>query len=155
MCKQMRQIISMGVICLLLVGLGGIAEWAMAANDDDASAANGYTLDLTQRAAVKIIGADVVNARAMKFVQIEIAKVVNPAKLPLSFNVHYQPAQGDKILLGTFSLFPPDNPGTFIVATNGTLQNGGVVIVTLAPLQKTDEKTEIRVQIKRISFNAS
>lgn len=153
MCKQTRQIISLGVICLLLVGLGGIAERAMAA-DDDASAADGYTLDLAQRAAIKTIGADVANAPAMKFVQIEVAQVINPAKLPLSFNVYYQPAQGDKILLGTFSLFPPDNPGTFIVATNGNLQNGGVVIVSLTPLQKIDEKAELRVQIKRIAFVA-
>lgn len=155
MCKQIRQLISLGVVCLLLVGLGEMAERAMAANDEDGSAANGYTLDLAQPAAVKTIGADLANAQAMKFVRIEIDKVVNPAKLPLSFNVHYQPAQGDKILLGTFSLFPPDNPGIFIVATNGNLQNGGVVIVTLAPLQKIDEKAELRVQIKRIAFVGS
>jgi hypothetical protein len=67
--------------------------------------------------------------------------------------VYYQATQGEKSLLGTFSLFPPDNPGKFIVATRSKLQNGGIVSVSLMPLEHVDEAAEIRVQLKRISFH--
>ena len=89
-----------------------------------------------------------------KFVQIEVTHVNNPQRIPLSFAVHFQPAQGEAIYLGNFSLFPPDNPGKFIVSTQGKLKSGGAVTVTLVPLQRVSGESEIRVQLKRFSFLA-
>lgn len=109
-----------------------------------------YELDLTRRVAVQRIDAGDAVLRSMKFVQIEVTQVINPRRLPLSFTVDFQPAQGERFYLGTFSLFPPDNPGKFIVATQGKLQPGGAVIVTLVPLARVDEHAEVRVMIHGI-----
>ena len=152
-CKPTRQGIWKGRICsVLLIWLGNTGV-AMADNDiAGSSIANGYSLDLANRTGVKTISREVTAPQAMKFVQIEVAEVFNPLKIPLSFSVHYQPAHGEKSLLGTFSLFPPDNPGTFIVATRGKLRSGGMIIVSLVPLEHVDEEAKIRVRLKRISF---
>src|SRR5579862_8602594 len=50
-----------------------------------------------------------------KFVEVEIAQVVNPGAAGLSFEVFFEPAGAPRRFLGTFSLFPADRPGTFIV----------------------------------------
>ena len=154
MCKPTRQGIWKGCICfMLLVWLGNALGIAMAGNDvAGSSSATGYSLDLANRTGVKTISQEVDTPQAVKFVQIEVAEVFNQLKIPLSFSVHYQPAHGEKSLLGTFSLFPPDNPGTFIVATRGKLRSGGMIMVSLVPLEHVDEKAEIRVRLKRISF---
>ena len=154
MCKPTCQGIWKGSICsMLMVWLGNALGIAMTGNGGTGSSlATGYSLDLTNRTGVMTISQEVTTPQAIKFVQIEVAKVFNPQKIPLSFSVHYQPVHGEKSLLGTFSLFPPDNPGTFIVATRGELQSGGMVIVSLVPLEHVGEKAEIQVQLKRISF---
>jgi hypothetical protein len=66
--------------------------------------------------------------------------------------VHYQPIKGEKSFLGIFSLFPPNNPGTFIIATQGKLETGGIIIVSLNLLQEPRDLNEIRVLLKRISL---
>jgi hypothetical protein len=66
-----------------------------------------------------------------RFVQVEVINVKNPQKRPAQFEVHYQPADGEKILLGGFSLYPPDNPGKFIVPTQGKVKRDGMLILTL------------------------
>lgn len=154
MCRPICQCIWKGDICLMLLfWLGNALGVAMSGNEAaGSSVATGYSLDLANRTAVKTIGQEVTTPQTVKFVQIEVAEVFNPRKIPLSFSVHYQPVHGEKSLLGTFSLFPPDNPGTFIVATRGKLRIGGMVIVSLVPLEPVDEDAEIRVQLKRISF---
>jgi hypothetical protein len=125
----------------------------MAGKDGEGQAnAVGHELTLAARTAEVLVGAEAVAPRPKKFVQVEVAQVVNPRRIPLSFTVHYRPAAGDALLLGTFSLFPPDNPGTFIVATQGKLQPGGTVTVALAPLVETGGDADVRVQVRRISF---
>lgn len=76
----------------------------------------------------------------------------NPQRIPLSFDIHFRPAQGAKNYLGSFSLYPADNPGKFIVATQGKLRTGGTVSVTLMPLQRVDDDEKIRVRLARLSF---
>ncbi len=117
--------------------------------------AGGYTLDGVTRSAVQTIDPEVTAPQTKKFVQINVAEVINPQRIPLSFEVHYRNVQGEKIFLGTFSLFPPDNPGTFIVATGGRLQTGGTVIVSLIPLQEINVQSEVQVCLKRIAFVAT
>jgi hypothetical protein len=66
----------------------------------------------------------------VKFVQIRIAEVNNPHRTGLTFDVEFQSDNGKRIALGTFSLYPADHPGTFIVATQGQVKSAGSVIVT-------------------------
>lgn len=48
--------------------------------------------------------------------------------------------------------FPPDNPGNFIVATQGKLQTGGTIIVSLILLEEVHALQAIRIRLMRISF---
>lgn len=137
-----------GVLLLLYVG----SACASNPNDDAQLPGNGYQLDSTTREVAQTIDPDIAEPQHKKFVKIEVVTVVNPRNIPLSFEVHYQPVQGKPFLLGTFSLFPPDNPGDFIVATEGKLQTGGVIIVSLMPLTKSKDLPDIHVRIKPISL---
>ena len=118
----------------------------------DSAAVKAYTLDLTRRSISQAIDDNVAAPHTRKFVKIDVTNVFNPHMIPLSFNVHYRTLQGEERLLGTFSLFPPDNPGSFLVATQGQLKTGGAVIVSLIPLEQTDMPKELRIQLKRLTF---
>jgi hypothetical protein len=87
-----------------------------------------------------------------KFVQVEVTKVVNPKKYPLTFQVHYQLNSKVKTYLGSFSLYPSDNPGKFIVATQGKLKNEGAIILSLVIPDNVDAGDTIKVAIKKIRF---
>src|SRR5215204_4679456 len=69
--------------------------------------------------------------RTPKFVVVRITQVENPQRVPLSFTVGFRPARGDKIALGTFSLYPANQPGRFIVATQGKVEPSGEITVEL------------------------
>lgn len=114
----------------------------------------GYELTLSHPTAHQLVGADVASPQAQAFVRIEVTQVSNPRRIPLSFDVRFQPGQGEEIRLGSFSLFPPDNPGKFIVATGGKLRTGGKVSVTLVPLQRAGDEAQIRVRLARLGFRA-
>lgn len=82
------------------------------------------------------LAADVDAGRAAagsKFVVIEITAVTNPRQLPLSFTVAYDSPARREVTLGTFSLFPPSNPGRFIIATQGQVKPGGKILLSLNP----------------------
>ena len=87
-----------------------------------------------------------------KFVQVDVAQVINPAKYGLSFDVYYQPTGGEKIRLGTFSLYPADNPGKFIVPTQGHLTREGSIIVSLLVTDPAAKDVPLRVGIGRIAL---
>ena len=115
----------------------------------------GYELSLAHPTVHQLVGADVASPRTQSFVWIEVTQVRNPQRIPLSFEVGFQPGQGEKIRLGSFSLYPPDHPGRFIVATGGKLQAGGTVSVTLVPLQRAGDEARIRVRLARLTFRAN
>ena len=139
----------------MLVCCDATSVLAMAGNGNVGPVAAGdYELRLANPIAQQAVELDQNTLQGKKFVQIEVTHVSNPQRIPLSFAVHFQSAQGEAIYLGSFSLFPPDNPGTFIVSTQGKLKAGGAVTVTLVPLQRVGSAPEIRVQIKRLSFLA-
>lgn len=87
-----------------------------------------------------------------KFVQVEVTQVTNPKNRPARFEVHYQPIDGEKILLGAFSLFPPNNPGKFIVPTQGKVKAEGKLILSLAKSDRTVAGDVVRVGVKRLKF---
>ncbi|MDQ2974273.1 MAG: hypothetical protein M3R69_02535, partial [Acidobacteriota bacterium] len=111
-----------------------------------------YYLDLNKPSIVQPIDAQSEAAERYKFVQVEVVEVVNPKKHPVAFQVHYQTRTNEKIYLGSFGLYPSDNPGKFIVATQGKLKNEGAIVLTLVVQDKVDAADTVRVGIKKIKL---
>jgi hypothetical protein len=87
-----------------------------------------------------------------KFVQVEVTEVLNPKKYPLTFEVRYQSKDNVKTYLGSFSLYPADNPGKFIVATQGKVKDEGAIILSLVVPEKVDPRDTIKVTVKKMKF---
>src|SRR3569832_934861 len=87
-----------------------------------------------------------------RFVQVEVVMVTNPRKRPAEFQVHYQPNDGEKILLGAFSLYPPDNPGKFIVPTQGKVKAEGKLILSLVKSDQVVDGDVLEVIIRPMKF---
>jgi hypothetical protein len=81
-----------------------------------------------------------------------VIKVTNPQKRPAQFEVHYQPNDGEKILLGGFSLYPPDNPGKFIVPTQGKVKAEGKLILSLVKSDQVVAGDVVKVDIRPMKF---
>jgi hypothetical protein len=111
-----------------------------------------YFLDLDKPEIEQPIEAEDASVAKAKFVQVEITQVTNPKSRPARFEVRYQPKDGEKILLGSFSLFPPNNPGRFIVPTQGKVKSEGKLILTLAKSDKAVAGDVVRVGVKRLKF---
>jgi hypothetical protein len=111
-----------------------------------------YTLDTHNPVAIQFISQRELGGKSFKFIKIEVMEVVNPNKIPVSFSMHYHQKYQENIFLGTFSLFPPDNPGSFIIATSGKLQNEGCISLTLVPLESITSEQQIQVTTKPFSF---
>jgi hypothetical protein len=88
-----------------------------------------------------------------RFVQVEVVSVVNPGKHSLTFDVHYQPTTtAEKIQLGSFSLFPADQPGRFIVPLQGKVKSQGSIVLSLKTPDKVDVKDSIRAGVRKMQF---
>ncbi|HEV7683521.1 MAG TPA: hypothetical protein VGO68_15440 [Pyrinomonadaceae bacterium] len=92
------------------------------------------------------------NAAGSSFVQVEVTEVVNQKKHPVAFEVYYRAKTSEKVYLGSFGLFPSDNPGKFIVATQGKLKNEGAIVLTLVKPDKVDAGDVLKVAVRKISF---
>ena len=114
-----------------------------------------YEMDLANRTVVQRIGTEVADPASRRFVQFEVVRVENPRRLPLSFEVRYEDETGRRTWLGSFALFPPDNPGKFLVPTGGRLRAGGAVVVTMVVLQEPRPDDRVRVTLRRFSFRES
>lgn len=88
---------------------------------------------------------------APKFVQVEIASLENPKKHALTFEVSYELGE-KKIHLGSFSLYPADNPGRFLVATQGKLGSEGAIVLTLTVPKGIDPSDTINVTVRKIAL---
>jgi hypothetical protein len=113
-----------------------------------------YSLDLEKpevEQPIQLADADVAKA---KFVQVEVTKVTNPNNRPARFQVHFQPREGEKILLGSFSLFPANNPGRFIVPTQGKVKGEGKLILTLVKSDRTQAGDVVQAEVKPMRFVA-
>jgi len=87
-----------------------------------------------------------------KFVQVEVSAVTNPNNRPARFEVFYQPKEGEKILLGSFSLYPPSKPGKFIVPTQGKLKSEGKLILSLAKPEGVAAGDQVSVSVRKLKF---
>jgi len=110
-----------------------------------------YYLDLNSLSVVQPLSQHE-NAEGSRFVQVEVVKVVNPKKLPVAFKVYYQTMTKEQVYLGSFGLFPSDNPGKFIVATQGKLKNEGAIVLTLVKPDKSEAGDVVQVGVRKIRF---
>lgn len=111
-----------------------------------------YFLDLDKPEIEQPVEAGDAALANAKFVQVEVTQVTNPKNRPARFEVRYEPKDGEKILLGSFSLFPSNNPGKFIVPTQGKVKSDGKLILTLAKSDKAVAGDVLRVGVKRLKF---
>jgi hypothetical protein len=110
-----------------------------------------YSLDVNNRSVSLPLSPKFSNTEGYKFVQVEVSKVVNPRKIFLSFEVHYQ-KNDEKILLGTFSLYPADNPGKFIVPSRGRLKPEGSIILSLVVNEVVKSDDTLSVVVSKINL---
>jgi hypothetical protein len=104
-------------------------------------------IDLRNPSVTTPVKADT-SATAARFVVVEIASVANPRSLPLTFDVAFR-SDGRELALGSFSLYPPNNPGRFIVATQGKVRPGGEIVVTL-DREGLQDIGDIRVGVRAV-----
>ena len=91
-----------------------------------------------QQATLRYSGKNLDRSSGDKFLLFEVIEVINPQAIPLNFLVHYQKPGKEKIYLGSFALYPADNPGQFIVATRGIVSDEGEVLLSLSPESPAD-----------------
>lgn len=111
-----------------------------------------FELNLGNRTMAQSIRPELASQSKRKFVAIEISDVHNPGRIRISFDVYHRPNDQEQTLLGTFGLFPPDEPGRFIVATKGVTERIGEIVVSMNVLDEVTSTDEVRVTIKRIYF---
>jgi hypothetical protein len=138
---------------LLLTAAAGAAATPMA---PDGAAAKGddilYHFDLRQRQIIQPVEPRDGPVEKRRFVKIEVTKVINPNRHFVGFEVRYRTQNEKEISLGTFSLYPPDNPGTFIVPTQGRVRRAGAIVLRLVLADKVDRADSLRVDVRRIEF---
>lgn len=143
-------------VCLLTFAVASCAGTALhvgnpqnsSSNQNDKSDQAVHSLDLQNPEITQKIAAEDGDPATARFVQVEVVKVTNPRKRPAEFQVHYQPNEGEKILLGAFSLYPPDNPGKFIVPTQGKVKVEGKLILSLVKSDQVVAGDVVEVTIK-------
>jgi len=118
------------------------------ANKNDKSDQAVHSLDLQNPEIIQKIAAEDGDPATARFVQVEVVKITNPQKRPAEFQVHYQPNDGEKILLGAFSLYPPDNPGKFIVPTQGKVKAEGKLILSLVKSDQVVAGDVVQVDVR-------
>ena len=92
------------------------------------------------------------HASAFDFVRLTVAQVDNPKRVGLSFDVAFIGDRGTQVQLGGFSLYPPDNPGSFLVSTRHSIDSSGFVVVTLHTVTPVDAGTRLTVTISAVTL---
>ena len=95
---------------------------------------------------------DDANPDTFDFVRLTVAQVNNPKHVGLIFGVEFIPDGGTRTNLGGFSLYPPDNPGVFIVSTHHLVKSAGLVVVTLHTATPVDSGTPLSVRMGAIGL---
>jgi hypothetical protein len=89
---------------------------------------------------------------AFEFVRLIVAKVENPKRIGLIFEVAFIPDGGTRVPLGGFSLFPPDNPGSFIVSTRHLIHSPGSIEVSLHTATHVDPDTPLSIKMGTVTL---
>lgn len=111
-----------------------------------------YHLDVKHPTVQQAIETHGTSLQGYKFVQIEVAEVTNPKRHPLTFEVRFQSKENVTAFLGSFSLYPSDNPGTFIVPTLGKLKDEGAIILSMVTPDMVGEQDTVSVAIRKMKL---
>jgi hypothetical protein len=93
-------------------------------------------------------------ASGCKFVQVEISRITNPKRYAIQFKLYYLPTGGEKVYLGSFSPYPADNPGKFIVATQDKVGDRGSLMLSMILIDKPEPADDIQVALKKMTCRA-
>lgn len=110
------------------------------------------TLGLARRTVRQPVDPAVVAPSEVRFVQVTIREIVNPRPIRIMFEVRYRPSAGNGVLLGAFSPFPPDNPGTFMVPARDEVRAGGSIVLTMVVLDEVGPDDRLQVTLDGISL---
>ncbi len=88
---------------------------------------------------------------ACKFVQIELSRITNPKRYAIEFHLYYLPKNDEKVYLGSFSPYPADNPGKFIVATQGKVSDEGSLMLSMTVTDKPEPQDQVQVELKKMT----
>ena len=147
----------MGCICVLfcVAFFNCGREPQKSASPEVAAQANSgkmFYLGVNNKSVSQPLSRDMRSPERYKFVQVEVVKVVNPNDHPISFEVHYDIGDGDRLFLGTFALYPSDNPGRFIVPTHGKLKNEGRLILSLVLPENVEKDDKLEIAVREMTF---
>jgi hypothetical protein len=107
-------------------------------------------LDLRTPTVTQKIGPQDKLGSGCKFVQVEISRITNPKRYAIQFGLYYLPTNDEKVYLGSFSPFPADNPGKFIVATQGKVEDHGSLVLSMTLIDKPEPQDDIKVSLKKM-----
>jgi hypothetical protein len=96
-----------------------------------AQAHTALVIDLAHTSVAQHMDLSEAESAPYHYVQIKIDPVVNPNHIGVLFDVAFLPDSGSRVHLGSFSLYPPDHPGTFIVPTQQRVRSSGSIVVSL------------------------
>ena len=119
---------------------------------DPPDAPPALVIDLAHPSVTRHMDLSATDPTLFRFVQIQIDPVVNPKHIGVLFDVGFVPDTGSPMHLGSFSLYPPDHPGTFIVATQHRVRSSGSIVVTLHTVPRVDITTSLSIGIARLSL---
>lgn len=111
-----------------------------------------HVIDLAHPSFVQHVDPTDGDPGAFDFVQIRIVHVVNPQRIGVLFEVAFLADDGARVRLGSFSLFPPDNPGQFIVATQHRVRSSGSIVISLHTAQPVEASTPLSIGIGSIAL---
>lgn len=85
-----------------------------------------------------------------RLLSVDITAVRNPRSVDLAFQVHYRRPGAEQVYLGSFALFPPDNPGRFLVPTQGRVGRDGQIVISMEPIADQEAAGLVRVQVREV-----
>jgi hypothetical protein len=140
-----------GFIVLLCMSCDGRVPELAKNSEVNPPEANTFFLDAQHPTLVQAIRPSD-RAADYKFVQVEVFEVQNPKGHAATFKVEYQTKAGEKIFLGSFSLYPSDQPGKFIVATQAKVGNDGAIVLSLIVPDELKSGEVLRAGVRKIRF---
>lgn len=145
-----------GCVCLILfavaVGRGEVRSVRERESTESESEEMLSHLDAAKPSITQPLKSGEGSLEGVQFVQVEITEVRNPKKVSLAFQVYFQSKSKEKVYLGSFSLYPSDNPGKFIVPTQGKLKEKGAVVLSMVMQDGAPPRDDIRVTVKKMKL---
>ena len=95
-------------------------------------------------------------ASAPSILELSITRVLNPAATPIVMFVYLSPAgkkgkaEPEKVLVGNFSLYPPDQPGKFLLGLSSAFEK----LKAKDTVSKSSE-LQLTVEMKRLNDSQS